>query len=200
MNYNGPKVRLSRKLGLELTPKARKYTSKKPYPPGQHGATKRRTKQSDYGRQLMEKQRLRFQYNVSESQMRNYYKKATRLTGNTADLLVQLLETRLDALVLRAGFARTIYASRQYVSHGHVLVNGKRVDIPSYQIKPNDVIVIKEKSRKLECFQEAIRSSAAPQYLEVGKADFSAKLLSIPAREDIPAICEIALVVEYYSR
>lgn len=200
MNYNGPKVKLSRKLGLELTPKARKITAKKPYPPGQHGASKRRGKQSDYGKQLMEKQRLRMQYNVSESQMRNYYKKATRLVGNTADLLVQLLETRLDAVVMRAGFARTIYASRQYVSHGHVLVNGKRVNVPSYHVKPNDVVVIKEKSRKLECFQEAVRSSAAPQYLEVSKADFSAKLINAPAREDIPAICEVALVVEFYSR
>jgi small subunit ribosomal protein S4 len=200
MNYNGPKVKLSRKLGLELTPKARKITAKKPYPPGQHGPSKRRGKQSDYGKQLMEKQRLRMQFNVSESQMRNYYKKATRLVGNTADLLVQLLETRLDAVVMRAGFARTIYASRQYVSHGHVLVNGKRVNVPSFHVRPNDVISIKEKSRKIECFQEAVRSSAAPQYLEVSKADFSAKLINSPSREDIPVICEVALVVEFYSR
>src|SRR3972149_4340557 len=102
MNYTGPKVKLSRKLGIELTQKAAKYTSKKAYPPGQHGATKRRPKQSDYGRQLLEKQRLRLQYNVSEKQMRNYYKKATRLTGNTGELFVQLLETRLDALIYRS--------------------------------------------------------------------------------------------------
>ena len=200
MNYNGPKVKLSRKLGIQLTPKAQKITAKKPYPPGQHGAGKRRGKQSDYGKQLMEKQRLRMQFNVSESQMRNYYKKATRITGNTADILVRLLETRLDAVVMRAGFARTIYASRQFVNHGHVIVNGRKVDVASYQVKPGDVIAIKEKSRKMEAFQDAVRTSAAPEYLEVNKADFSAKLINNPSREDIPVICELALVVEYYSR
>ncbi len=200
MNYNGPKVKLSRKLGIQLTPKAQKITAKKPYPPGQHGAGKRRGKQSDYGKQLMEKQRLRMQFNVSESQMRNYYKKATRITGNTADILVRLLETRLDAVVMRAGFARTIYASRQFVNHGHVIVNGRKVDVASYQVKPGDVIAIKEKSRKMDAFQEAVRTSAAPEYLEVNKADFSAKLINNPSREDIPVVCEVALVVEYYSR
>lgn len=200
MNYNGPKVKLSRKLGIQLTPKAQKITAKKPYPPGQHGATKRRGKQSDYGKQLMEKQRLRMQFNVSESQMRNYYKKATRITGNTADILVRLLETRLDAVVMRAGFARTVYASRQFVNHGHVIVNGRKVDVASYQVKPGDVIAIKEKSRKMEAFQDAVRTSAAPEYLEVNKADFSAKLINNPSREDIPVVCEVALVVEYYSR
>lgn len=200
MNYNGPKVKLSRKLGIQLTPKAQKITAKKPYPPGQHGATKRRGKQSDYGKQLMEKQRLRMQFNVSESQMRNYYKKATRITGNTADILVRLLETRLDAVVMRSGFARTMYASRQFVNHGHIIVNGRKVDVASYQVKPGDVIAIKEKSRKMEAFQDAVRTSAAPEYLEVNKADFSAKLINNPSREDIPVICEVALVVEYYSR
>jgi len=200
MNYNGPKVRLSRKLGIQLTPKAQKITAKKPYPPGQHGATKRRGKQSDYGKQLMEKQRLRMQFNVSESQMRNYYKKATRITGNTADILVRLLETRLDSVVMRSGFARTMYASRQFVNHGHIIVNGRKVDVASFQVKPGDVIAIKEKSRKMEAFQDAVRTSDAPEYLEVNKADFSAKLINNPSREDIPVICEVALVVEYYSR
>lgn len=200
MNYNGPKVKLSRKLGIQLTPKAQKITAKKPYPPGQHGAGKRRGKQSDYGKQLMEKQRLRMQFNVSESQMRNYYKKATRITGNTADILVRLLETRLDSVVMRSGFARTMYASRQFVNHGHILVNGRKVDVASYQVKPGDVIAIKEKSRKMDAFQEAVRTSAAPEYLEVNKADFSAKLINNPSREDIPVVCEVALVVEYYSR
>ncbi len=199
MNYTGPKVKLSRKLGIQLTPKAAKITGKKPYPPGQHGAS-RRKKQSDYGKQLMEKQRLRLQYNVSEKQMGNYYKKATAVTGNTADILISLLETRLDNLVYRSGFGRTIYASRQFVSHGHILVNGKKVDIPSFQVKPGDEIKIKEKSRNIPAFQDSIRTSSAPQYLEVNKADYSAKLLNIPAREDIPTICELSLVIEYYSR
>lgn len=162
MKYNGPKVKLSRKLGLQLTAKATKVKDRKPYPPGQHGPNKRREKQSDYGKQLMEKQRLRLQFNISEKQMVNYYKKATKITGNTADILVRLLEQRLDNIVYRSGFASSIYASRQFVSHGHILVNGKKVDIASYYVKPGDVISIKEKSRKMEVFQNAIRSSAAP--------------------------------------
>jgi len=200
MNYTGPKVKLSRKLGIELTQKASKYTSRKPYPPGQHGALKKRAKQSDYGRQLLEKQRLRLQYNVSEKQMRNYYKKATRLTGNTGELLVQLLETRLDALLCRAGLARTIYMARQLVSHKHITVNGKILNIPSYQVNVNDIVGIKQSTRKNEVIQDSIRSAAPPEYIELSKADFSAKLLSLPAREVVPIQCEVSLVVEYYSR
>ncbi len=200
MNFTGPKVKLSRKLGIAMTPKARKIMERKPYGPGQHGPNKKRAKVSDFGRQLLEKQRLRLQYNVHERQMTNYIKKAGNLTGNTGEILVQLLESRLDALVFRAGFARSTYAARQYVNHGHVFVNGKVVDIPAYSVKVNDVIQIKEKSRKLDVFQEAIRSSVAPAYLEVSKADFSARYLYVPPREEVPVICEIPLVVEYYSR
>ncbi len=200
MNYTGPKVKLSRKLGIELTQKAAKYTSRKPNPPGQHGASKRRAKQSDYGRQLLEKQRLRLQYNISEKQLRNFYLKASKLTGNTGELLIQQLERRLDAVVYRAGLARSIYMARQLVTHGHILVNGKRVNIPSYQVKVNDLVSVKEKSRKNEIIQDSIRSASPPNYLELSKADFSAKLLHIPEREEIPVICEINLVVEYYSR
>lgn len=200
MKYNGPKVRLSRKLGFALTPKARKVMDRKPNAPGQHGASKKRAKLSDYAKQLIEKQKLRIQYNVHERQMTNYMAKAARLVGNTGDILVSLLETRLDSLVFRAGLARSMYAARQYVRHGHVLVNGKRLSMPAYQVQPNDVISIKEKSRKLECFQEAIRTSAAPPYLEVSKADFSAKFLYVPPREEVPVICDVPLVIEYYSR
>lgn len=200
MNYTGPKVKLSRKLGIELTQKSAKYSTRKPYPPGQHGTAKRRAKQSDYGRQLLEKQRLRLQYNISEKQLRNYYLKASKLTGNTGELLIQQLERRLDAIVYRSGLARSIYMARQLVSHGHILVNGNRVNIPSYSVKVNDVISVKEKSRKNQVIQDAIRSAAPPVYLEISKADFSTKLLHIPAREEIPVICEINLVVEYYSR
>ncbi|MDC1068303.1 30S ribosomal protein S4 [Candidatus Kapabacteria bacterium] len=200
MKYNGPKVKISRKIGIQITPKATKIVAKKNYPPGQHGPSKRRSKQSDYGKQLLEKQRLRLQYNISEKQMRKYYSKAVHLTGNTGDLFMQLLERRLDAVILRSGLAKTIYAARQYVGHGHVLVNGKPVRVPSYEVKTSDDISIKEKSRKLECFQESVRSSHAPEYLEVSKTDFSVKYVHVPAREDIPIECEIPLVVEYYSR
>jgi len=200
MNYTGPKVKLSRKLGIELTQKAAKYMAKKGYPPGQHGNSKRRPKHSDYGKQLLEKQRIRLQYNVSEKQMRNYYKRAAQLTGNTGDILVQFLETRLDALVYRAGLARTIYMARQLVNHGHILVNGSRVDIPSFRVRVNDVVSVKQKSQKNEVIQDSIRSASPPNYIEISKADFSAKLLHIPEREEIPVICEISLVVEFYSR
>ncbi|MCL2039648.1 MAG: 30S ribosomal protein S4 [Bacteroidetes bacterium] len=200
MNYTGPKVKLSRKLGIAMTPKAVKIMDHKPTLPGQHGKRKKFQKFSDYGKQLLEKQRLRLQYHISEKQMGNYYKKATRLEGNTADLLLQLLETRLDSVVKKAGFARTIYAARQYVQHGHILVNGKKCDIPSYNVKLNDVISIKEKSRKIEFILEAMRNSTAPSYIEVDKANFSFKLAQIPKREDILIQCEISLVVEYYSR
>lgn len=200
MNYTGPKIKLSRKLHIEITPKAQKYTTRKPHPPGQHGPLKRRGKLSDYGKQLLEKQKLRLQYNVSESQMRKYFRLATRKVGNTGDLLVQLLETRLDALVYRSGFTRSIYSARQLVSHGHILVNGRRVDIPSYSVKVNDVVSVKPKSRKLETIIESIRSAAPPPYIELTKADFSFKLQYIPPKEEIPIVCEIPFVVEYYSR
>jgi len=200
MNYTGPKVKISRKLGINLTPKAGKVSTRKPYPPGAHGGTKRRAKQSDYGRQLLEKQRLRLQYNLSEKQMANFYKKAAATTGNTADILVQLLESRLDALVYRSGFAPTMYSSRQLIGHGHILVNGKRVNIPSYRVRVNDVISIKEKSRKIDIVQDSIRMTNAPAYLEVSKADFAFKFAYIPHKEEVPVQCELPLVVEYYSR
>ena len=200
MKYNGPKVKLSRKVGFAITPKARKVLDRKPGTPGQHGNSRRRPKQSDYSKQLLEKQRLRLQYNIHERQMTNTMAKASRLKGNKVDVLVQLLESRLDALVLRAGFARSIYAARQYVRHGHILVNGKKVDMPAYAVQANDVITVKESSRKLEGFQEAIRSSAPPPYLDVSKADFTAKYLYLPPREEVPVVCEVPLVIEYYSR
>ena len=200
MKYNGPKVKLSRKVGFSITPKARKYMDRKPAPPGQHGAAKKRAKLSDYAKQLLEKQRLRLQYNLHERQMTNYIKKAARIQGNKVDILVQLLEQRLDSLVFRAGLARSIYAARQYVRHGHILINGKKVDMPAYAVQPNDVITVKEASRKLEGFQEAIRSSAPPPYLDVSKADFTAKYLYLPPREEVPVVCEVPLVIEYYSR
>jgi small subunit ribosomal protein S4 len=182
-----------------MTPKAGKVMERRTSRPGQHGG-KRNFKQSDYGKQLLEKQRLRLQYHISEKQMGNYYDKATKLEGNTAELLVQLLETRLDAIVKRSGLAKTTYAARQYVQHGHIWVNGKKVDIPSYQVKLNDVIAVREKSRNLECFQESIRNSMPPPYLEVNKSEFSTKLAYTPTREEVQTQCEVSLVVEYYSR
>lgn len=201
MKYTGPKVRLSRQLGLPMTPKAARVMEKKGFPPGQHGRNRRPgQKMSDYKRQLLEKQRLRAQYNIHEKQMVNYYKKAASKIGNTSDNLIQLLESRLDALVLRSGFALTIYQARQLVSHGHFLVNGKKVDFPAYQLKVNDTITVKSKSRKIEAIEKAMRAAKPPQYLSLLKPEFSAELVDSPQRDQIPVLCDLPLVIEFYSK
>jgi len=185
------KVRLSRKLGVPLTPKASIVMLHKPYGPGQHGQ-RRGGRKSDFGRQLLEKQRLKFQYNVSEKQLRNYYKKASQAKGNTGDNLVQVLEGRLDVAVL--------YAARQLVNHGHIKVNGKLVSYPSFVVKPGDKISVKEKSRKIPTVGEAVETLVAPPYIELNKADFTASIQRLPEREEVPVVCEVAQVVEFYSR
>lgn len=199
LKYNGPKVKQSRKLGLALTPKASKTMEKKNYGPGMHGM-KRKRRQTNYGRQLLEKQRLRFQYNVSERQLRNYSQRAAQLRGVTGETLVRLLETRLDSLVQRAGFAPTIFAARQVVGHGHISVNGKRVNLPSYGCREGDVIEIKEPSRKLRMFNEPRGGSVIPSYVDVDDSGYKATLRSLPRRDEVPVICDVPLVVEFYSR
>jgi len=202
VKFTGSKVKKSRALGIPLTPKADRYLNKRPYPPGQHGLQQqmRRRKMSPYKMQLMEKQKLRAQYNIHERQMRTYYEKASR-KGDLSNTLVQMMEARLDAVVLRAGLARSIYAARQYVNHGHVLINGKKVDIPSCQVKPDQVVSIKEKSRRMDCFQIALDTAGqCPPYIERDKKNFSAKFLYNPPRDEVPVICEIPLVIEFYSR
>lgn len=202
MKFNGAKVKLSRSLGIPLTPKAAKYMERRPYGPGEHGPPhlSRRSKMSPYKLQLIEKQRLRAQYNVHERQMVNYYKKAARRTGNTADNLVRELESRLDATVLRGGLAGSIYAARQFVNHGHIQVNGRRVNIPSYQIKVGDVVNVKDKSRKMVPFTQVPYTQGQPPYLDFDKASCSVKVLRDPEREEIPVVCDVPLVVEFYSR
>jgi len=202
MKFIGPKVKLSRKLGIALTPKAVKYMEKRPYGPGQHGPGKRTlVPKSEYGRQLLEKQRLRFQYNVSERQLRIYFQKALQSKERTNEALIQRLETRLDAIVLRAGFARTIFAARQYVDHGHVEVNGRRVNIPSYRVKAGDTVGIKAASQKLAPIVEAMASvPPSVPYVERDWQTMTAKLTRIPQRAEVPIICEVDKVVEFYSK
>ncbi len=202
MTYTGPKVRLSRRLGLAITPKAQRVMERKPHPPGEHGQRPRR-KTSIYETQLREKQRLRFQYNVSERQLRNYVLKAAGRSGNTGDRLIELLETRLDALVLRAGLARTIYAARQLVAHGHVLVNGARVDRPSHRLQVGDELAVRPASRGIPSVAEewaAAVLAPGPDYLERNRNAMSARLTMLPQREQVPVVCEIPLVIEYYSK
>jgi small subunit ribosomal protein S4 len=201
MNKTGPKVKISRQLGVPLSPKAAKVMEKKPYPPGEHGRIQNfRRKLSDYKRQLVEKQKLRAQYNIHERQLRNYFDKAQHKKGNTGENLVQMLEMRLDAVVLRGGLARTIYAARQFVTHGHILVNGQRVDVPGYTVKAGDVISVKPKSQQLPAVQEALADAQPISYLSLDRNTASVTVLSIPPREMIPVICDVPLVIEYYSR
>ena len=200
MNYTGPKVRLSRRVGIALTPKAAKVMERKKGGPGEPRFRSRRRQMSDYSRQLLEKQRLRYQYNIPEKQLRNYFKKALSKHGNTGDLLIRMLETRIDACILRAGLAKTIYAARQYVSHEHFVVNGVKVKSPGFQLKPGDVLQVKEGSRGLACFREALSQAAPPVYLQVYKDELQARLVSLPRREEIPVECDLGQVIEFYSR
>jgi small subunit ribosomal protein S4 len=195
----GPKVRLARQLGIALTPKAARVMERRPNPPGQHGATPRR-KVSGYKKQLVEKQRLRAQYNMSERQMSNAFAEAIRQSGNTGVRLLQLLEMRLDAVVLRGGFVRTIYAARQAVTHGHVRVNGHKVDRPSFRLKPGDVVSLADKSRDMVAFTGPLEVARAPAYLELDREKRSIRVREVPEREQIPIQCETSLVIEYYSR
>lgn len=204
MKYNGPKVRLQRRLGVSWTNKGARISEKKSYGPGQANATQTRFrgKMSVYKAQLLEKQKLRFQYNVSEKQLRKYYDRATHHTGNTVDNLIQQLESRLDAFVLRSGMAPTIYAARQNVGHGHFLVNGKKVNIPSYQLRPGDVVEVREKSKKMQMFadQFANDSVVIPDYIDTDKPNMKSTFVSLPLRDEVPVICEVPFVIEFYSR
>jgi small subunit ribosomal protein S4 len=198
-------VRLSRALGIALTPKAVKHFEKRPYPPGEHGRARRRT-ESDYAVRLREKQRLRAQYGLREKQMARAFEDARKAPGLTGEALVELLEVRLDALVLRAGFARTTLQARQAVVHRHILVDGKIVDRPSFKVKPGQTVQVKPKSQSMTPFQVAAAGAhrdvlpAVPGYLTVSLEKLSFVLSRGPKRAEVPVTCEVQLVVEHYSR
>jgi small subunit ribosomal protein S4 len=202
LNFTGAKVKKSRALGVALTPKAQRIMRKRPNPPGQHGeqGQKRRRRPSAYAVQLLEKQRLRFQYSVTESYLRKTFVIAGKAPGATGEALVQLLETRLDALVLRAGFAPSIYAARQYVTHGHFEVNGHKATIPSMRLKVGDVIAVRERSKSMVMFNELKTTMPVLPYLVVDDSKMSARFDYMPTRYEIPVICDEHLVVEFYSR
>jgi small subunit ribosomal protein S4 len=196
------KVRLSRALGIPLTPKSSRYFERRPYPPGVHG--RRRRNPSDYQVRLREKQRLRHQYNLRERQLRRTFEEAVRRPGKTGENLITLLEQRLDALVGRAGFARTIYQARQMVTHGHITVDGRKVDRPSYRVRPEQTIEVRESSRDKPPFLLAIEEPATqgppPPYLDVQPRQLRATLIRPPSRHEVPVLCDEQLVVEFYSR
>ncbi len=199
--YRGPRLKIIRRLGTTLPGLMRTDPDlRRPYPPGQHGPTKR-AKLSDYALRLREKQKLRFHYGVSEKQLRRYVAKAFRTKGNPGLTLLAALESRLDSVIFRAGFAATIRAARQMARHGHIAVNGKRVDIPSFQVRPGDTIASYETSKMKEqvaANRKDPNNLALPSFLEVDDSSV-AKMTMPPAREDIPVIVNEQLIVEYYS-
>jgi small subunit ribosomal protein S4 len=197
------KYKINRRLGVNLWGRPKSPYNKREYGPGQHG--QRRRKPSDYGIQLSAKQKLKGYYgNITERQFRRYYQEAIRRRGDTGEHLVQLLERRLDAVVYRMKFVPTVFAARQFVSHGHVRVNGRRVTVSSYQVKDNDVIEVREKSRELALVLESIVSGErdVPDYLNVDYKKMQGTFLRGPKLADIPYPVQMEpnLVVEFYSR
>jgi small subunit ribosomal protein S4 len=198
------KHKIDRRLTENIWGRPKSPLNKRQSRPGQHGE-RRVSKLSDFGQQLRAKQKLKGYYaNLSERQFSRLYVEASRLKGSTSEHLIGLLERRLDALVYRAKFVPTVFAARQFVSHGHVTVNGRRVTIPSYRLRIGDVVEVKEKSRQLPLVLEAIKSAERdiPDYLDVDQNKLSAKLSRIPALSDVPypVTMEPNLVVEFYSR
>ncbi len=198
------KHKIDRRLGENIWGRPKSPLNKRESRPGQHGE-RRVNKLSDFGQQLRAKQKLKGYYgNITERQFRKIYEEASRLRGSTSEQLIGLLERRLDAVVYRSKFVPTVFASRQFVSHGHVSVNGRKVDICSFRCKVGDVIEVKEPSRQLTIVLEAIKSSErdTPDYLEVDHSKMTAKVLRIPALSDVPFPVQMEpnLVVEFYSR
>ncbi|WP_163513130.1 30S ribosomal protein S4 [Fodinicola acaciae] len=202
MNRSRPKARLSRALGIPLTPKCVRYFEARPYPPGVHGRARRNP--SDYGIRLREKQRLRHQYNIGEAQLERAFAEARRRPGKTGENLVASLERRLDAVVMRSGLARTIYQARQMVVHRHITVNGKRVDRPSYQVQLGDVVGVIDRSKSKAPFVAASEGTWAaantPGYLSTDLKNLKVQLVAEPTRAQVPVICDEQLVVEFYAR
>jgi small subunit ribosomal protein S4 len=201
MNLRGPKGRVARALGIALSPKTARILERRPNRPGQHGANPPRQRSvSNYKRQLLEKQRLRAQYNVSERQLANAFERAVRAGGNAGEALVQLLETRLDAVTYRAGLAPTIFAARQLVSHGHVRVNGRRCTIASRQVRKDDEVSLTAKGAAIPAVLGSLDRARPPAYLELDASRASARLREVPAGSQVPVLCQLSLVVEFYSR
>jgi small subunit ribosomal protein S4 len=197
------KHKIDRRLGVNLWGRPKSPLNNREYGPGQHG--QRRRKPSDYGIQLMAKQKLKGYYgNIGEKQFRKYYAEAVRRRGDTGENLVAILESRLDAVIYRMKFVPTVFAARQFVSHGHVKVNGKRVNVPSYLVREGDVVEIKEKSRELPMVLEAVQSAERdlPDYMEVDHSAMKGTFLRLPKFEDVPYPVQMEpnLVIEYYSR
>jgi small subunit ribosomal protein S4 len=197
--YTGPQVKLSRREGVALTDKCAKYLDRRNYPPGEHG--RGRIRQSEYLLQLREKQKMRRYYQVLEKQFRRYYEKASRQPGITGENLLRLLEMRLDNVVTRLAFASSRREARQLVRHGHFLVNGRKVDIPSYQVRPDDIISVKQNSKSEAIIRQNTEmvSSLAP-WLQADHDSLTGKILRFPERNEIDTPVREQLIVELYSK
>jgi small subunit ribosomal protein S4 len=199
--YRGPKTKIARKFGDPIFGTDKSF-EKKNYPPGQHGANKRRHKSSEYGIQLKEKQKAKYTYGILERQFRNLFDKASRSKGITGEVLLQLLESRLDNVVFRLGIAPSRSSARQLVAHRHITVNGEIVNVPSYTLKPGDMIGVREKSKSLEVITESLstKRSGAYSWLEWDDHQVLGKFLNRPEREEIPETIKEQLIVELYSK
>lgn len=199
--YKGPSTKIARKFGDPIFGPD-KALDKKNYPPGQHGINKKRRKQSEYGIQLKEKQKAKYTYGVLEKQFLNLFKKASRSKGVTGEVLLQLLESRLDNVVFRIGIAPTRRAARQLVSHRHIVVDGSVVNIPSYNVKPGQIIGVREKSKSLEAINDSLSVGRHAKYswIEWDQDQMAGKFLNIPEREEIPENIKEQLIVELYSK
>ncbi|MBN2595940.1 30S ribosomal protein S4 [Labilibaculum sp.] len=199
--YIGPKSRIARKFGEAIFGPDKAFENKN-YPPGQHGNSRRRKKMSEYGVQLKEKQKAKYTYGVLEKQFSNLFEKAARSKGITGEVLLQLLECRLDNVVFRLGVAPTRSAARQLVSHKHVTVNGQVCNIPSFSVKAGDIIGIREKSKSLEVITDSLSTARYNQssWLEWDQTSLSGKFLNIPERTEIPENIKEQLIVELYSK
>ncbi|PIF01924.1 MAG: 30S ribosomal protein S4 [Paludibacter sp.] len=198
--YIGPKSKIARKFGEPIFGPD-KVLSKKNYPPGQHGNSRRR-KTSEYGVQLLEKQKAKYTYGMLEKQFRILYEKAKRTKGITGEILMQLLESRLDNVVFRLGFAKTRAAARQLVGHKHIVVNGRVVNIPSYHVRPGDVIEVRQKDKSMEVILDSLSGFNHSKYawIEYDESKMAGVFLHIPNREDIPENIKEQLIVELYSK
>ena len=196
--YTGPMTKKSRRLGVDLVGGDAAY-ERRPYPPGQHG--RGRIKESEYLLQLREKQKARYTYGVLEKQFRSYYDKASRQDGVTGENLLRLLESRFDNVIVRLGFAASRRQARQLINHGHWLINGRRVDIPSYQVRPEDIISIKPTSSAADTVRRATELvSTVPAWLQADHDALTAKVLRYPERSEISAPVQEQLIVELYSK
>ena len=197
--YTGPSTKIARKFGEPIFG-ADKDFEKRNYPPGQHGLAGKRKKAKEYGTQLKEKQKVKYMYGVLERQFRNTYNKATRMAGQKGENLLFLLESRLDNIVYRLGIAPTRAAARQLVSHHHITLNGEVCNIPSAQVKPGDVVAVRERSKSLEVIQSSVASAAKYPWLEFDAKALCGKYLNVPARTEIPENINEQLIVDLYSK